>query len=79
GFLQNQTTRVLEGVIMYVYKLTEGETDFYTVTRKESTAYGELAGMLDTDETDAGIILERVYDTFAAGKSVNQCSIAFPL
>ncbi|EPY1497628.1 TPA: hypothetical protein ACNVCB_002806 [Klebsiella pneumoniae] len=60
---------------MYVYKLSEGGTDFYTVTRKEGTAYGELAGMLDTDETDTGVILERVYDTFAAGKSANQCSI----
>ncbi|EPY1497957.1 hypothetical protein ACW9ST_000469 [Klebsiella quasipneumoniae] len=64
---------------MYVYKLSEGGTDFYTVTTTESSEYGELAGMLDTDETDAGIILERVYDRFAAGKSVNQCSIAFPL
>lgn len=63
---------------MYVYKLTEGETDFYTVTSKESTACGELAGTLDTDETDTGVILERVYDTFAAGRSVNQCSISFP-
>ncbi|QOE32391.1 hypothetical protein CPT_Muenster_219 [Klebsiella phage Muenster] len=62
---------------MYVYKLTEGETDFYTVTSKESTAYGELAGMLDTDETDTSVILERVYDTFAVGKSANQCSIVF--
>ncbi|HFE3708923.1 TPA: hypothetical protein ACF3KM_003255 [Klebsiella quasipneumoniae subsp. quasipneumoniae] len=60
---------------MYVYKLSEGGTDFYTVTTTESSGYGELAGVLDTDETDAGVILERVYDTFAVGKSVNQCSI----
>ncbi|HBQ6380285.1 TPA: hypothetical protein L8N18_004262 [Klebsiella pneumoniae] len=62
---------------MYVYKLSEGGTDFYTVTTTESSKYGELAGMLDTDETDAGVILERVYDNFAVGKSVNQCSINF--
>ncbi|WP_156835151.1 hypothetical protein [Klebsiella quasipneumoniae] len=60
---------------MYVYKLSEGETDFYTVTTTESSEYGELAGMLDTDETDTGVILERVYDTFVVGNSVNQCSI----
>ena len=60
---------------MYVYKMTEGETDFYTVTTIESSEYGELAGMLDTDETDTSVILERVYDTFAVGKSENQCSI----
>ena len=62
---------------MYVYKLTEGETDFYTATSEESSEYGELAGMLDTYETDAGIILERVYDEFAVGNSVNQRSIVF--
>lgn len=60
---------------MYVYKMTDGETDFYTVTATESSGYGELAGTLDTDETDTGVILERVYDTFAVGKSENQCSI----
>ncbi|YBB27095.1 hypothetical protein ACCQ75_06770 [Klebsiella pneumoniae] len=60
---------------MYVYKLSEDGTDFYTVTTTESSEYGELAGTLDTDETDTGVILERVYDTFAAGKSANQCSI----
>ncbi|SVP41346.1 hypothetical protein [Klebsiella pneumoniae] len=64
---------------MYVYKLSEGGTDFYTVTTTESSEYGELAGMLDTDETDTGVILERVYDAFAVGKSANQCSIVFPL
>ncbi|HBS3522836.1 hypothetical protein [Klebsiella pneumoniae] len=64
---------------MYVYKLSEGETDFYTVTATERSEYGELAGTLDTDETDTSVILERVYDTFAVGKSANQCSIAFPL
>ncbi|HBW8691164.1 hypothetical protein ACNPNM_04305 [Klebsiella variicola] len=64
---------------MYVYKLSDGGTDFYTVTTTESSGYGELAGMLDTDETDTSVILERVYDTFAVGKSANQCSIAFPL
>lgn len=62
---------------MYVYKLTEGETDFYTATTTESSGYGELAGMLETDETDTDVILERVYDSFAAGKSENQCSIVF--
>lgn len=60
---------------MYVYKLTEGETDFYTVTTTESSGYGELAGMLDTEETSTTVILEMVYDKFAAGKSSNQCSI----
>ncbi|WP_193149347.1 hypothetical protein [Klebsiella variicola] len=64
---------------MYVYKLSDGGTDFYTVTTTESSGYGELAGMLDTDETDTSVILERVYDTFAVGKSANQCWIAFPL
>lgn len=64
---------------MYVYKMTDGETDFYTVTATESSGYGELAGTLDTDETDTGVILERVYDSFAAGKSENQCSIIFVL
>ena len=64
---------------MYVYKLSDGGTDFYTVTTTESSGYGELAGMLDTDETDTSVIFERVYDTFAVGKSANQCSIAFPL
>lgn len=64
---------------MYVYKLSEDGTDFYTVTKSQSSAYGELAGMLDTDETVTGVILERVYDSFAAGKSENQCSIIFVL
>lgn len=62
---------------MYVYKLTEGETDFYTVTATESSVYGELAGTLDTDEADTGVILERAYDKFAVGKSSNQRSIVF--
>lgn len=62
---------------MFVYRLTEGDTDFYTVTTTESSEYGELAGMLETDETNIGVILERVYDSFAAGKSENQCSIVF--
>lgn len=62
---------------MLVYKLSEDGTDFYTVTETESSKYGELSGVLDTDETNIGVILERVYDTFAAGKSENQCSIIF--
>ena len=66
-------------MIIYVYKLSEGGTDFYTVTTTESSEYGELAGMLETDETNTGVILERVYDSFAAGKSENQCSLIFVL
>lgn len=62
---------------MYVYKFSEFGTDFYTVTATESSGYGELAGMLETYETDTSVILERVYDSFAAGKSENQCSIVF--
>lgn len=60
---------------MYVYKMTEGETDFYTVTSVECSEYGTLDGMLDTEETSTTIILEMVYDKFAVGKSSNQCSI----
>ena len=62
---------------MFVYKLSEDGTDFYTVTETESPKYGELVGTLDTDETDTGVILERVYDEFAVGNSVNQRSIVF--
>ncbi|EPY9639118.1 hypothetical protein ACXH32_000311 [Klebsiella pneumoniae] len=63
---------------MYVYKLSEGGTDFYTITSQESQEYGEPVGMVDDDEGDnTTTIFERVYDTFAAGKSGNQCSIIF--